>query len=319
MLESFLYSLNVVLPLFIIVILGFILGQRKFLTPEFLAVSEKFVFKVTLPAMLFLEVAHSNISESLDVPLIIFSCSGIALSVIVLCIIAPIFIKSNEKRGAFIQGVYRSNFAILGVPLAENMFGESGVKVIAIVMPFAIVMFNVLAVVVLSMYAPAEKKKSSGELFREILKNIVTNPLIIAVVLAIPLMLSPISLPVFVDKSLSYLSNTTFALSLMSLGANFTAKSLKGRAALSVIGSVCKTAILPLIAVVAAVLIGFRNEPLGIILILFGAPTSVSSYIMAKNMGSDYELAGQILLLTTMMCLLTLFSGIFIMKSLALI
>jgi len=319
MLESFLYSLNVVVPLFIIVILGFILGQRKFLSSEFLAVSEKFVFKVTLPAMLFLEVAHSNISESLDVPLIIFCCCGIALSVIILCIAAPIFIKSNEKRGAFIQGVYRSNFAILGVPLAENMFGDSGVKVIAIVMPFAIVMFNVLAVVVLSMYAPAQKKKSSGELMREILKNIVTNPLIIAVVLAIPLMLSPVSLPVFLDKSLSYLSNTTFALSLMSLGANFTAKSLKGRAALSVAGSIFKTAILPLIAVVTAVFIGFRGEPLGIILILFGAPTSVSSYIMAKNMGSDYELAGQILLMTTMLCLLTLFSGIFIMKSLSLI
>lgn len=319
MLESFLYSLNVILPIFILVILGFILGRYKFLTPEFLSVSEKFVFKIALPCMLFLEVAHSNISETLDVPLIIFCCTGIIISFIVLCLTVPVFIKSNDKRGAFIQGVYRSNFAILGVPLAENMFGESGVKIIAIVMPFAIVIFNVLAVVVLSMFAPADKKKSTGVLIKEIAKNIITNPLIIAIVLAVPFMLTSFKLPVFLDKSITYLSNTTFSLALMSLGANFTSKSIKGRISLSIAASVLKTAVIPFAAVFIAVILGFTGEPLGIIFILFGAPTAVSSYIMAKNMGSDYELAGQILLLTTMMCLFTLFLGIFIMKSLSLI
>ena len=234
MAESFIYSLNVVLPLFVIVVLGFILGRCRFLTPEFLAVSEKFVFKIALPAMLFLEVAESNISETLDVPLILFCCGGIAASFLLLCAAVPLFVKDNDKRGAFIQGVYRSNFAILGVPLAENMFGEEGVKVIAIVMPFAIVMFNVFAVIVLSMFAPADKKKTSAELAREIIKNIVTNPLIIAVVLAIPFMLTSVEIPLFAGKSLRYLSNTTFSLALMSLGANFTAKSLKGRLSASI-------------------------------------------------------------------------------------
>lgn len=319
MLESFLYSLNVMIPIFVIVILGFIMERYGFFTSEFLRVSEKFVFKAALPCMLFLEIANSNISETLDIPLIVFCCAGIIISFVILCLVVPVFVKSNEKRGAIIQGVYRSNFAILGVPLAENMFGESGVKLIAIVMPFAVVMFNVLAVVVLSMFAPAEKKKSMSELAGEIGKNIITNPLIIAVVIALPFMLAPIRLPVFLEKSITYVSNTTFSLALMSLGANFTFESVKVRLSVSIAASILKTAVLPFLAVVIAVLLGFSGAPLGIIFILFGAPTAVSSYIMAKNMGSDYELAGQILLLTTIFCLFTLFTGIFILKSFGLI
>jgi len=317
-LNNLLYSVNAVVPIVIMILLGGILKHTKFLDDAFFAKSEKLVFKISLPAMLFLEVAGADPGEAFDMKLIMFCLIGVFILFLTLLLIVPIFVKDNGKRGAFIQGVYRSNFAILGVPLAINMFGEAGSRTVATVMPFTIIPFNILAVLVLSIFAPAEKKLSAKQLLKKIVMNIVTNPLIIAVVLALPFMLW-LPVPTIMDKSLTYLSNTTMALALMSLGANFSLEGLKGRASLSVTAAILKNAILPIIVLAIAIPMGFRNEQLGTILILFGAPTAVSSYIMAKGMGSDHELAGQIILFTTMLCIVTLFIFIFLLKQMGLI
>jgi len=318
MLNSLIYSLNAVVPIFIMIVLGGILKKTGFLDDAFFAKSEKFVFKICLPAMLFLDVATADPSSAFDPKLIAFCLIGVFCLFFLLLLLVPLFVKKNEQRGAFIQGVYRSNFAILGVPLAVNMFGEAGSRTIATVMPFTIIPFNVLAVVVLSIFAPAEKKLTAKQLFKKIVLNIVTNPLIIGVVLALPFMFG-LPLPAIADKSLTYLSNATMSLALMSLGANFSREGLKGRIGLSLTASLLKTVGAPIIAVIIAILLGFRAEQLGTILILFGAPTAVSSYIMAKGMGSDHELAGQIILFSTMLCIVTLFIFIFILKQLTFI
>ena len=132
-------------------------------------------------------------------------------------------------------------------------------------------------------------------------------------------MLSGIELPQFATKTLSYLSGLTTPLALLSLGANFKIESLHGRVGYAIVGSLWKTTVLPIIAVTAAVLVGLRGPSLGVVLICFGAPTAVSSYIMAKKMDNDHELAAQILLLSTFVCVFTIFIGIFTLKSLMLI
>ena len=318
MLNSLLYSVNAVAPIFVIVILGRILKSAKFLSAEFFTNSEKLVFKVSLPAMLFLEVASADPSTAFDPKLIGYCVCGILASFVILTLLVPLIIRTNPQRGAFIQGVYRSNFAILGVPLAANMFGERGTATVAMIMPFTIFFFNVLAVIILSIFAPVEKKLGKKEMLGVIVKNVVKNPLIIAVVLAIPFMLW-LPMPTIMNKCLSYLSNMTMALALMSLGANCSKESIHQKFRLSAVAAACKTVVMPLAFVLPAIFIGFRNEQLGAILILFGAPTAVSSYIMAKGMGSDDELAGQIILFSTLFCVVTLFVGIFLLKQLGLI
>ena len=318
MLNSLLYSINAVVPIFIIVLLGGILKNTGFLDDVFFAKSEKLVFKISLPAMLFLEVASADPGEAFDPKLIFFCLAGVFILFFALLALVPLFVKDNSRRGAIIQGVYRSNFAILGVPLAVNMFGDAGSRTVATIMPFTIIPFNVLAVIVLSVFAPDDKKLTLKQLFKKIVMNIVTNPLIIGVVLALPFMLW-LPVPAIMHKSLTYLSNTTMALALMSLGANFSRSGLKGRLGLSVTAALLKTVAAPILAMAAAIPMGFRNEQLGAILILFGAPTAVSSYIMAKGMGSDHELAGQIILFSTTLCIVTLFIGIFLLKQFGLI
>ena len=311
MLESFLFSVNTVFPIFIMVFIGAIIKKIKFLDSSFFAQSERLVFKVALPAMLFLEVAKTESGVVFDGKFILYCVIGVVGSFLLLCITVPLFIKSNDKRGAFIQGAYRSNFAILGVPLAENMFGNAGTSQIAMVMPFAITLFNFFAVMILSIYAPEDKKVKPLKMVTNIAINVVKNPLIISVVAGILFTFLHVPLPVVANKSLTYLSNMSLPLALMSLGANFTMDSFKSRFNLALISSALKTIVVPVITVVIAILLGFRNEQLGIIFILFGGPTAVSSYIMAKNMDSDYELAGQIMLISTLMCIITIFIGVF--------
>ncbi|MBE6614450.1 MAG: AEC family transporter [Ruminococcaceae bacterium] len=316
MLSNLTYSINAVVPIFILVILGYLLKQFRFITEEFCEVSERVVFKIALPVMLFLEVAKSSLDVIGDMRLIWFCLITVTASFTVGAVLALLCIKDPARRGAFVQGACRSNFAILGVPLAENMFGTVGTQMIAIVMPFVILMFNSYSVIILSVFSSDAEHRLNKKSIVGILKNIVTNPLIIGVVLGLPFMLLDWEMPVIMHKSLTYLNNLCTPLALMSLGANFKPANMKGRVGYAVAASLCKTVILPGIMVTLAVLLGFRDAALGVVLILFGAPTAVSSYIMAKKMKNDGELAAQILLLTTLLCIFTIFAGIFILKTL---
>ena len=234
---------------------------------------------------------------------------------LLLCLTVPCFVKDRACCGAIVQGIFRSNFAVLGVPLATNMFGEAGAAVISMVMPFVIVLFNVYAVIVLSIFAPREARLTPGQLAGKTLRTILTNPLIIAVVLALPFLLLDWQMPVLLEKTTTYLSNTVFALSLTSLGSTITLRALRGKLRYSLTASVMKLIVIPVLLVAVGVMCGFRGIDLSVIFILCGAPTAVSSYIMAKNMKSDHELAAQILLLTTLMCPVTFFGGVFLLKT----
>lgn len=319
MLDSFLFSVNTVLPVFLIVILGAVLGKNGMIDEAFTTTADRLVFRVALPVMLFLEVANADFSTAFDWTYLLLCICGILAIFGLGCLLVPLFIKSDAKRGAFIQGIYRSNFAILAIPLAENMFGTQGSEKIAMMMPFAIFLFNVLAVIILSIYAPRQARQSFGRMLYTIARDILTNPLIIAVILAVPFLLFDLSLPQVLTTSLNYLSNLASPLALLCIGANLKAEKLKGRWGLALTASLIKTVAVPAVMVSLGAAIGLRDSSLGGVLILFGCPTAVSSYIMAKNMGSDYDLAAQIILLTTLLCALTLFFGSFLLRMLGLI
>lgn len=319
MIDSFIYSLNIVAPIFVIVVLGAVLQKFNFFGDSFLGICDNLVFKICLPCLLFQDIATTDIASSFNGKLILFCCGAVGVSVMLLCAFVPIFLRDNAKRGAFVQGAFRSNAAILGVTLAANMFGDAGVSVIAMVLPVVVTLFNVFAVVILSIYAPADVKLTPGQLVARIFKSIGTNPLIISIVLALLWQLLPFEMPLIMDRSLSYLAEMSMPLALISLGANFKLESLKGRIGTAVLASICKTVLVPALCVGFAIALGFRGVELGIVYIIFGGPTAVSSYIMAKQMKSDHELAAQVLLISTLLSVFTLFVGIFLLKEFGLI
>ena len=319
MLSNLTYSVNAILPIFLLAVLGALFRKTGKIDDRFVDTADWLMFKIALPVMLFQEVAGSSLSDSLDLKLILFLIVSVTLSFLLTSVVVSVTVRDRSKRGALIQGCCRSNFAILGVPIAVNMFGDIGGETIAIAMPFVILMFNTYSVIILTVYSGDSDKRLDRGTVIGILKNIATNPLIIGILLGVVFLLAKIPIPAAADKTLTYHANLTTPLALISLGANFRMESLKGRVGYALIGALTKTVILPAAAVTAAALIGLRGPSLGVVLICFGAPTAVSSYIMAKKMGNDHELAAQILLLSTLFCVLTIFVGIFILRTLALI
>ena len=323
MASSIIFSLNAVLPLVILILLGFCLKQEKlglFAEPKaFFNQVDRLVFHVALPVYIFNDLAEAKMEEIFDAKLVLYCVGGILLSFLLLVFIVPLFIKQKASRGAFIQGIYRSNFAILGVPLAGNLFEGVGSRTAALVLPFAVSLFNILAVVILSINAPSPEDAQSKGSVGKIALGVIKNPLIIAIIIAVPFMLFKITLPALLQKSVNYVASMSTPLALVSLGAGIDLRVLKSKARLAFAASAIRTALSPLLFVIPAALLGFRDSALVVIFVLFAAPTAVSSFIMAKNMKSDYELAGQIVVLTTAICPVTVFLGSFILKSMGLI
>lgn len=317
--NELIFSLNTVLPLILLVALGFFIKKIGILPSEFFGSAEKLVFKIALPCSLFLSVSKADPYQTFSPKLILFVIIGTLAAVTAVGLIAPVFIKKNEERGAFIQGAYRSNFALLGTPLAQRLFPETGGAVASSLMPFTIPLFNVIAVIVLSLFAPLDKKLPPKKIAAKTLKGIVTNPLIIGIVLALPFMLLRVKLPTVATATLGYVGGLASPLALICIGASIAGGMETKKLGKAFVSAGLKVIIVPAIAVIVAVLLGFRDVELGMILITFGSPMAVTGYIMAKNMGSDEKLAGQILLISTILCAFTLFFGIYILASLSLI
>jgi len=330
MANNFILSLNTVLPIVILTGVGMLLGKLKLFSDAFYSGADKFVFKVALPCMLFLQVAGANFTESAGYLKLMLAIVGILILLTVFyCLIMPLFIKDKRKLGATVQGMFRSNVAILGLVLIENMFPEGDVRATAVtayamVMPFVVLMYNVFSVGILAIFMPSDDDAEGGSKFglkdfgRAALETL-KNPLIIGVVLGFPFSLLNIQLPAILNTSIKYLSNCTTGLALVSLGAGFSFKSLSGNLKLATFVTAVKTVIQPAIGIFVLYLLGFRGPELAVAFVIFGTPVAVSSYIMAKNMKSDYELAGQILLLTTIICIFTLFAGSLLMRTIGLI
>ena len=322
MLDNLILSLNTVTPVLILTVLGMVLKKVKLLPDSFYSAADKYVFDIALPCMIFLQVAGADMTSGGDLmKLPIFTVVMLLITCTVFSILTHLIVRDPARVGASVQSMFRSNASILGVVFITNIYAgtaesDAALAGYAITMPFVILMYNVLSVVVLTIFMPtAEGEEKQKINIGKILINTAKNPLIIAVVLGQPFMIFGWELPTIFNTSLGYLSDSTTALALISLGAGFSFSALKGNITLASVTSIVKIVIHPIIGVAAAYLCGFRGNELLITFIIFGTPAAVSSYIMAKNMKSDHELAGQILLLSTLLCILTIFFGVFLMKT----
>lgn len=320
MVSQFVFVLNGIVPIFLVIAIGFILKSKKFLTGEFVKVCDKLVFKLLLPCYLFNKVAYMEKDKftGKDITVVLYALGMVLVLSFGMLAVSSLFIKDSAKKGAFVQGVYRSNTAILGVPFAENLFGDEGARITAVLLAFVVPLYNVIAVIILSMCDPT---KSSGKtpVFKKaasVGKDIAKNPLIISILLGLLVCFSGVELPQIFDKTVAYLSGASTPLALLAIGANFSFKTLSGRVKLAVAAAFLKTAVFPLIAVSIAALAGFSGAYLGSLFVVFGTPSAVSSYIMAKNMNNDYHLASQIIITTTVASAFTIALGSFILLSL---
>lgn len=263
------------------------------------------VFKLFLPVSIMKNVYNSSVSDIFDKRLIAFGVLSV-LACFLLLIPLTSFCKNKKSRGVLIQGIYRSNFLIFGLPVAESFYPDGSLSgkaavLIAIIVP----VFNGLAVVALEMF-----KEDKGGAFKT-LKSILKNPLIIGSILGFIALfakeLGGVTIPGAVYKAVSDISSAATPLALIALGAALDFKKIHGKAAYIIWGIFGKLVLAPAVFIFLAVLLGFRDRELAIILAMFASPASVSSYTMAQQMGADHELAAHLVVIGTAISLVTVF------------
>lgn len=311
--ENLILSFNVVAPLFFMMVLGYFLKYIKMYDQHTLDIMNKIVFKVFLPVLLFYNVYTTDLGEALDLKLILYAASGVLILFFLLLLIVPRLEKENPKRGVLIQGVFRSNFVIFGIPVATSIYGEGNVGTTAMLIATIVPLFNVLAVISLEIFRDSQIN------VKKIAKGVITNPLIVAAVIGIIFLLIGIQLPTSVLSTVKDISKMATPLGLILLGASFSFSDVKKYLNETIIIVIVKLILVPAIMVPLSVFLGFRGIALLTLTIIYGAPTGVSTFQMAKQMDGDSDLAAQIIVFTSFFCIITMFFWIYILKSMALI
>lgn len=308
--DNLILSFSVVFPLFVMMVLGYFLKIVKVFNTQTLQQLNTSIFKVFLPILIFYNVYTSEISDIFNPKLIAYSIISILVVFFIALIFIPLIEKDNKKRGVLIQGIYRSNFVIFGIPLSVSLYNEQIQGTTAVLIAFIIPLFNLLAVVSLELFR-GEKPD-----IKKIIIGIITNPLIISSAIGFLFLFSELKIPEFAETTIRDISRIATPLSLIALGGSIDFKKVKGNIHQLIIGIVGKLVFTPAFILSVGVLLGFRNAELSILLALAASPVAVSSYTMAYQMEGDDDLAAQLLMFGTALCVITVFLWIFLFKQL---
>ncbi|MBO5453212.1 MAG: AEC family transporter [Clostridia bacterium] len=307
--ESLKLSFEAVMPIFILMLIGYFIRKIKLADKKSLDVMNKVVFKVFLPVLLFYNIYSTKTADIFDGKLIMFTVIAVLCIFIVGYFAVLVLSKENAKRGVMLQGFFRANYAILGVPLVNYICG--GTSALAAVMVAVVIpVFNVLAVVALERFRKGNSKLN----ILKLLKGVVTNPLIIGSVLGLLFFTSGIKLPFVIEKSVKDIASIATPLSIIILGSVFEFSDIKGYLKEIIIVVSTRLVIVPLIVLTIAVYFGFAGEALACLLVVFASPIAVSSFAMAQQMDGDEKLAVQLVAISSALCLLTLFIWIFVLS-----
>lgn len=337
MLDIFIFSFNSIMPIVLMVLLGYIIKKSGFGSQEFYKTANSMVFKVFLPVMLFYNVYEIKSLGDINLRLILYFCFAIFAITAIGFICAVLITKDKTKIPVITQCSFRSNHAIIGLPLAESIGGQPAVAFASIISAVAIPLYNVLAVVILSYYGT---KNSKGKLKATVI-NTVKNPLIIGCFIGIIVLIIRQFIPVdqsgnlvfslennlpFIMKTISGLSKVTSPFALVVLGARFDFSSVKSLFKEISLSVVLRLIVAPIIGLGGVYLLSKYTGFVSVastdypgLIALFGSPVAVSSAVMVSEIGGDDQLATQLVVWTSLLSVFSVFIIVFVLKSCLLI
>ena len=317
--DSFIYSINSTVPIFLVMILGWVIKRLGIIDDNFASKANKYVFKVALPVLLFRDLSATDFKSQFDAKFVIYCMLVTILMFSIIWILTEIFMKDESMKGAFVQASFRSSAAILGMAFIQSMYSSTGMAPLMIVA--AVPLFNIFSVIVLTFKAVPENadgkaaEKDSASNIKKACINIARNPIIIGIVLGF----LGLKQPVIMQKTIQSVAQTATPVALICIGAGFEGSKAIKKIKPTLTATFIKLVGIAAIAIPVAVMMGFRNQELVAILIMTASPSTVTCYIMAKNMDNDGVLSSSIIVLTTLLSSITLTGWIFVLRSLGLI
>ncbi len=319
--QSFIFAANATLPIVLMVAIGYFIKRIGLITKDVGKIINNIVFRILLPAMLFLNIYNISDIGNINLEFVVY---GIGVTIIIFLIFIPIVnvvIPERNQRGVILQSVFRSNYALIGIPLATSLYGAEGAAIASLLSAFIIPVFNILGVICLSMYSDTIKPN-----FKNIIINIAKNPLILGVLSgcavigiralvqdSINFRLSDIE-PIF--KVLTYLSNAATPMALIALGAQFEFSAIPALKKQIAFGIALRSVIIPAVSLTAAYFIDrYNGAHFAAFVAMFATPVAVSTVPMVQEMGADHALAGQLVVWTTAVSALVIFVASFILKA----
>ena len=313
--ENLIFSLNATIPVFLLMVLGLALRKIGWIDEAFASKMNKFVFRVPLPVLLFQDLATVDFYEMWDGRFVLF-CFAVTFLGIVIAGLLSLLLKNRRIQGEFIQASYRSSAALLGIAFIQNIYGSAGIAPLMII--GSVPLYNIMAVTVLSFFSPERKKLDAGTV-KKTWKGIVTNPIIIGILIGMLWSLLRLPLPEIAAKTVSSIGAIATPLGLMAMGASFDFRKALGQKGPALAAFFLKLIGFCAVFLPIAAAMGFRQEKLVAILIMLGSATTVSCYVMAKNMGHEGTLTSSVVMLTTLGSAFTVTAWLYILKSLGLI
>lgn len=308
--ENLMISANAVLPMCLVMALGYGTRRLGWLRREEISTINKIAFRIFLPCLLYYNIYCSDLSGSFDPLLMAYAVGGVLLTFGLALGYTLLTEKLPERRGVLIQGMFRSNYVIMGIPVATALLGADQLGTVSILIAVIVPLFNMLAVVVLEVFRGQKPKPL------HILGQIAKNPLVIGSVLGILTLVAGIRLPHILEQTIQSVSAIASPLQLFLLGAFFQFSGLKTYRRELVTVSITKLIVSPGLFLGLGALLGFRGVAFVSLIGIFASPTAVNSFTMAQQMGGDAELAGDIVVTTSAASILTMFLWIFLFKSL---
>lgn len=302
--------LNSIGPIFIIIYLGYFLKVIGLINDRFNKLISHFVFNVSLPALIFMKLAFVSFGNVFRIELIIVIYIGVMIGFIGSWIFAVFFITKGEGRGVFIQGSFRGNEAIIGMALIINFYGDQAAAKVATILVFLIPLFNILSIIALT-FSDSEERKNE---LKTGLISLAKNPLLISIFVSI--LVSIYSVPVhnIIKSTGESLAAIALPLALIGIGSSLDFKQIKYSSAIAFAAIAFKLILMPVLGTTIAFTFGIRGESLGIIYILFACPTAIVSYIMAEALGKHGKIAGNIVVFSTTISMLTIGIGLYLLR-----
>ena len=313
--ENLIFSLNATVPVFLMMVLGLVFRKLGWIDDVFASKMNKFVFLVPLPVLVFEDLATVDFSEVWDLKFVLFCFAATLISIGIAAAFSFLW-RDKSIQGEFIQASYRSSAALLGIAFIQNIYGNAGLAPLMII--GSVPLYNVMAVIVLAFFRP-EQKRLDKELWKSTLKGIVTNPIIIGIAAGILWSALKIPMPPILEKTVSNVGAVATPLGLMAMGATFDIRKAFAKVRPAAAAAVMKLVGFAAVFLPLAVMLGFRREELVAILVMLGSATTVSCFVMAKNMGHEGVLTSSVVMLTTLFSAFTLTGWLYVLRSLGMV
>lgn len=311
--ENLLLSFNVVAPLILYMGVGALLRKTGIVEVRAFRGANNIVFYAALPLLCFRAIAASDLSAVVESPFLLYSIIGILLLFVIASFIVPRVCKVDQRRSVLILSTFRSNDAIFGLGVAAALLGEDNMALMALAIALSVPLFNVLSVISMEHYQGGATK------IGRLLFRILTNPVVVGCLAGFVASWIHLELPAVLATPVNGIASLTTPLAFVALGGTMTFDALKKNRVAVTIVSFLRLLLIPIVALVVFLLLGFRGEPIVVALIIFGAPVAMATYTMSAGMGADDELAGSLVAVTSVLSILTMFLLIFALKQLAFI